>query len=68
MGATDSGQPFFNPSDAAKSSIQAVSFLLVEPKMTVRELRELSGAEPAINEIYGAYLKQKSKAIDAKGK
>ncbi|HIP50454.1 MAG TPA: hypothetical protein EYG94_00070 [Campylobacterales bacterium] len=68
MGATDSGQAFFNPADASKSSIQAVSFLLIEPKMTVRELRELDGAEPAINEIYSAYLKQKRKSTEPKGK
>ena len=68
MGVTEDGRPFFNPSDASKSSIQAVSFLLVEPKMTVAQLRELDGAEPAIDEIYSAYLKQKGKKTEPKGK
>jgi len=60
MGTTEDGRPFFNPADHAKAQVQAVSFLLIEPKMSVQQLNKLAGAEKAISEIYGKYLENKS--------
>jgi hypothetical protein len=50
-----------NQADAMFAKIQTVSLILVEPKMTMTELGELTGASEAIDEIYVAYHKQKSK-------
>lgn len=44
-----------NQSDFMMSKIQAVSYLLVEPKMSMTELGKLEGADDAIAEIYDAY-------------
>ena len=50
-----------NQADLQLSKTFAVSYLLVNPKMTVTELGELSGAETAINEIYKSYEDYKAK-------
>lgn len=58
------GRVFPNQADLQLSKTQAVSYLLVEPKMTLSELGKLNGATEAIEEIYNAYMEQK---LDKKG-
>ena len=54
------GKIYPNESDFQASKTQAVSYMLVSPKMTMLELGELHGATEAINEIYEAYIKERS--------
>jgi len=53
-----------NESDLSVSKTLAVSYLLVEPKMSLAELGKLNGATEAIVEIYDSYQKYKA---DKKG-
>ena len=48
-----------NQSDLQISKTIAVSYLLIEPKMSVAEIGKLEGATKAINEIYSSYEKHK---------
>jgi len=45
-----------NQSDLQLSKRRAVSYLLVEPKMTMSELGKLNGGMGAIDEIYKSYV------------
>lgn len=61
---TRNGRVMPNHADQQMSKTQAVSYLLVEPKMTIHELGQLNGATEAIDEIYEAYMEYK---LDKKG-